>query len=103
MIFSAVINMYDMKVESESGQSLGTVLTPVILAGLFVGVIASYISILKNRDQLESRTFNQRYNNLVQGLKTKEGTWAPYWTVMILVRWVLTALVLIGLRSYGGI
>ncbi|TNV72854.1 hypothetical protein FGO68_gene3689 [Halteria grandinella] len=103
LIFSAVINMYDMKVQSESGQSLGTVLTPVILAGLTVGVIASYISILKNRDQLESRTFNQRYNNLVQGLKTQEGTWAPYWTVMILVRWVLTALVLIGLRNYGGI
>ncbi|TNV87037.1 hypothetical protein FGO68_gene800 [Halteria grandinella] len=103
LIFSGVINIYDMRVDSESGQSLGTVLTPVILAGLTVGLIASYISILKNRDQLESRTFNQRYNNLIQGLKTKVGSWAPYWTVMILVRWVITALVLIGLRNYGGI
>lgn len=103
LIFSALINLYDMKFNTQSGQSLGTVLTPVIMIGLAVGVIASFISVMNNREQLDSKAFSNRYGNLVQGLKIKEGTWAPYWNVVILVRWVLTGLVLVGLRDYGSV
>ncbi|TNV87199.1 hypothetical protein FGO68_gene6267 [Halteria grandinella] len=100
LIFSALINLYDMKIDSRTfGGDMSSVLSPAIFFCLFCAII--YLTKLVKNNNLQSPQFVKRYGNIVEGLRI-ESPLGRYWNIITFARWTVVALVIICMRDYGN-
>jgi hypothetical protein len=60
----------------------------------FVATIIIGFSIVNERDAIQD--FNAKFGTLTEGMQiTKKSKIAPYWTILSLLRWLLTSLILV--------
>ena len=80
-------------------QGFSTILEIGVTGLILAAIPIALFSIWTHRGRLESIQFKERFGELVQGLNTK-GKLGAYWNVVVLIRWLITAIILVVLRDY---
>ncbi|TNV86946.1 hypothetical protein FGO68_gene14027 [Halteria grandinella] len=102
MLFSALINLYNMHQNERSGFVLGTVLSPIIVVLLVVGTGLIVKLLHQNQQNYRQPSFIAKYGTIIESLNHTSKVGA-YWNVLIIIRWTLSGLIFICLREYPGI
>ncbi|TNV86985.1 hypothetical protein FGO68_gene12316 [Halteria grandinella] len=102
MLFSALINLYDMHQNESPGYIIGSILSPIIIIILGIGTVLLILLQYKQRNNQNSNDYIQNYGTLVQGLRSTSSVGA-FWNVLIIIRWTFSVIILICLRDYPGL
>ena len=87
---------------SFNGTSASALTSLLLLALCTLLPIATFCIIWKYRVFLDSKTFQERYGTLVEGLKIKN-VWHSLYHTMQLLKWCITITLLVMLRDYPAI
>ncbi len=104
IIITSLINLCELELQAKykAGRIFSSVFSLVLLSASLL--ILPIIWIVIKRGMMEGQSkevFQKKFGSLIEDQRAYKSTIAAYWKLLNLIRWTLTAIILIFLRDYN--